>query len=134
MFPGVQLTSSPSRRQVLKSVGGGFGYFAFAGLLGQATAKAADRSVPKPLAPRVPHIRAKAKRIIFLFMEGAMSQVDTVEYKPALQKDGGKPGPGGGTLAASKFQFQQYGQTGSWFSELLPYMAQHADKFCWIRG
>src|SRR5262249_9309594 len=43
-------------------------------------------------------------------------------------------GPGGGTLAASKFQFQQYGQTGSWFSELLPYMAQHADKFCWIRG
>src|SRR5581483_2728076 len=74
------------------------------------------------------------KRIIFLFMQGAISQVDTFEYKPQLQKDGGKPGPGGGTLTASQFKFQQYGQTGSWFSELLPNIAKHADKLCWLRG
>jgi hypothetical protein len=77
---------------------------------------------------------AQAKRIIFVFMQGAMSQMDTFEYKPQLQKDGGKAGPGGGTLTASKFKFQQYGQTGTWFSELLPNLAKHADKLCWLRG
>jgi Protein of unknown function (DUF1501) len=125
-----------SRRQALKSFGAGFGYLALAGLLGESTRKAAaaEKSGPKPLAPRAPHFAPKAKRIIFLFMQGAVSQVDTFEYKPQLQKDGGKPGPGGGTLTASKFQFQQYGATGSWFSELLPNMAQHADKLCWLRG
>jgi hypothetical protein len=119
---------------MLKSVSGGFGYLAFAGLLGQNAAKAGDRSATMPLAPKAPHQTAKAKRIIFLFMEGAMSQVDTLEHKPRLQIDGGKPGPGGGTLTASKFQFKPYGRTGTWFSELLPNMARHADKLCWLRG
>jgi Protein of unknown function (DUF1501) len=123
-----------SRRQALKSAGAGFGYLAFAGLLGQNVSLAADRASLKPLAPREPHFRARAKRIIFLFMEGAMSQVDTIEYKPQLRKDGGKPGPGGGILTASKFQFQRHGRTGTWFSELLPNMARHADKLCWLRG
>src|SRR5438270_12076529 len=103
-----------SRRQALKSAGTGFGYLALAGLLGQNAAAAA-----KPLAAREPHFRPRAKRVIFLFMQGAISQVDTFEYKPQLQKDGGKVGPGGGTLTASKFQFKQYGRTGSWLSELL---------------
>ena len=67
-------------------------------------------------------------------MQGAISQVDTFEYKPQLQQDGGKPGPGGGTLTASKFEFRQHGETGTWFSELLPHMAGHADKLCWLRG
>jgi hypothetical protein len=124
-----------SRRQALKSAGFGFGYLAFAGLLAQnAPRAAAVESAAKPLAPKPPHFPAKAKRIIFLFMEGAMSQVDTLEYKPRLQKEGGKTGPGGGTLTASKFRFQQYGQTGTWFSELLPNTARHADKLCWLRG
>src|SRR5262245_55804885 len=105
-----------SRRQALRSAGAGFGYLAFAGLLGQNAARAA--ATPQPLAPRQPHFKAKAKRIIFLFMQGAISQVDTFEYKPQLQKDGGKPGPGGGTLTASKFRFGKYGDSGSWFSEL----------------
>jgi hypothetical protein len=122
-----------SRRQALKSAGFGFGYLAFAGLLGQ-TATASGRAADKPLAPKAPHFRARARRIIFLFMEGAMSQVDTVEHKPRLQKDGGKSGPGGGTLTASKFRFRQHGQTGTWFSELLPNVARHADKLCWLRG
>src|SRR5439155_9915866 len=102
-----------------------------AGMLGRTAA--ADKA-PKPLAPKAPHFSPKARRIIFVFMQGAMSPVDTFEYKPQLQKDGGKPGPGGGTLTASKFKFRQYGRTGSWFSELLPNLAKHADKLCWLRG
>lgn len=121
-----------SRRSLLRSAGAGFGYFALSGLLGQQTLRAAN--VAKPLAPKSPHFLPKAKRVIFLFMEGAMSGVDTFDYKPELQKNGGKGGPGGGTLTASKFAFKQYGQTGTWFSELLPNIAQHADKFCWLRG
>jgi hypothetical protein len=130
------LVPAISRRQALKSAGIGFGYLAFAGLLGRNAprAAAADNAAVKPLAAKPPHFPAKAKRLIFVFMQGSMSQVDTFEYKPQLQKDGGKPGPGGGTLTASKFAFKQYGQTGSWFSELLPHMAKHADKLCWLRG
>ena len=130
------LTPLLSRRQVLQSAGAGFGAVALAGLLGRnpAPAQAAERKALKPLAAKPPHFTVRARRIIFLFMQGAMSQMDTFEYKPRLQKDGGKPGPGGGTLTASKFAFRQYGQTGSWFSELLPHMARHADKLCWLRG
>jgi hypothetical protein len=109
---------------------------ALAGMLGQqaqATEKAAT-TAPKPLAPRKPHFPVKAKRLIFVHMNGAMSHHDTFDYKPQLVKDNGKPGPGGGTLTASKFKFKQYGETGSWFSELLPHLARHADKMAWLRG
>ena len=123
----------PSRRLALKSAGAGFGYLALAGLLGEQ-ARAADKGAPKPLAPRAPHFQVKAKRLIFVHMNGAMSQHDTFEYKPQLFKDGGKPGPGGGTLTAPKFQFARHGDTGSWFSELLPNLAKHADELCWLRG
>jgi hypothetical protein len=132
MFPrSLSHSHSVSRRSVLRTSGAGFGYLALAGLLGQESARAA---VPNPLAPRKPHFPAKAKKIIFIFMEGAMSGMDTFEYKPYLQQNGGKTGPGGGTLTPSKFKFSQYGQTGSWFSELLPNIATHADKMCWLRG
>ena len=123
----------PSRRQMLKSAGAGFGYLALAGLLGEQ-ARAADKAAPKPLAPKEPHFAPKAKRLIFVHMNGAMSQHDTFEYKPKLFEDDGKGGPGGGTLTAPKFKFKQYGDTGSWFSELLPNLARHADKLCWLRG
>ena len=128
-----------SRRQALKTSGAGFGYLALAGLLGQDTAR--NRAVAnepsnalRPLASKAPHFKVKAKRIIFLFMEGAASQLDTWEYKPQLQKDGGKVGPGGGLLTASKFQFTQHGQTGTWVSELFPHTAKHVDDLCFIRG
>jgi hypothetical protein len=123
-----------SRRQALKSAGAGFGYLALAGLLGQNAPKAVAAEKPGPLAPKKPHFPAKAKRIIFLFMQGAISQMDTWEYKPRLQKDDGKVGPGGGTLTASKFKFKQYGETGTWVSELCPHTARHVDKFCFLRG
>lgn len=117
----------PSRRQLLKSAGAGFGHLALTGLLGQA-------ATTQPLAPKASHFAAKAKRVIFLFMEGAMSGLDTFDYKPALAQSAGKSGPGGGVITPSKFAFRQYGQTGSWFSELLPNLAQHADELCWVRG
>ncbi len=118
-----------SRRSILKSAGAGFAHLALAGLLGQQRA-AAD----SPLLPKVPRFTPRAKRIIFIFMEGAMSGIDTFDYKPEVQLNDGKTGPGGGKITASKFAFKQYGQTGSWFSELLPNIATHADKFCWLRG
>ncbi len=123
----------PSRRQVLKTASAGFGMVALAGILGEL-AKAGEKATPKPLAPRAPHFPAKAKRLIFVHMNGAMSQHDTFDYKPQLAKDNGKGGPGGGTLTASKFKFKQHGETGSWFSELLPNLAKHADKLTWLRG
>ncbi len=60
--------------------------------------------------------------------------MDTWEYKPLLQKSDGKVGPGGGTLTASRFKFNQHGKSGTWISELYPRVAQHVDKLCFIRG
>lgn len=121
-----------SRRHALKTASAGFGYLALASLLNHSAAAQPPSS--SPLAPKLPHFPPKAKRVIFLFMQGATSQVDTWEYKPQLQKDDGKVGPGGGTLTGSKFKFQQYGQTGTWISELYPNVAKHVDKLCFIRG
>jgi hypothetical protein len=128
-----------SRRHALKTAGAGFGYLALAGMLGQNTPKshAAEKTAPNPTAPLLPkpaHFTAKAKRIIFLFMEGATSQMDTWEYKRAVQENDGKVGPGGGTVVASKFKFNQHGQTGTWVSELYPNVAKHVDQLCFIRG
>jgi hypothetical protein len=134
----IELGNGFSRRQALKSAGTGFGYLALAGLLGQnapqVRAESASPAVPGHLAPKAPHFPTKAKRVIFLFMQGATSQMDTWEYKPKLQADDGKVGPGGGTLTASKFKFAQHGQTGTWVSELYPHTAKHVDKFCFLRG
>src|SRR6478736_3212817 len=107
---------SITRRRALQTASAGFGMVALAGIRNETQA----REQPKPLAPKQPHFPAKAKKLIFVHMNGSMSQHDTFEYKPKLFADDGKPGPGGGTLTAPKFRFQQYGETGSWFSELLP--------------
>ena len=127
-----------NRRQVLKTANAGFGYLALASLLRETaprTAVAQDApQANRPLAPKKPKFPVKAKRVIFLFMEGATSQMDTWDYKPKLQEDDGKVGPGGGTLTASKFKFSQHGQTGTWISELYPNVAKHVDKLCFLRG
>ena len=125
-----------SRREVLKSSSAGFGLLALAGMLGQnGPASAKDSPArPGPLAPKSPHFPTKAKRIIFLFMEGAMSQMDTFDYKAKLQESDGKTAPGGGTLTASKFKFAQHGASGTWVSELYPNVAKHVDQLCFIRG
>ncbi len=127
--------SGLSRREMLRTTGAGFGTLALASMLSeQARAQQPGQSKAGPLAPKAPHFAAKAKRIIFVFLEGAFSQLDTWEYKPKLQEDDGKPGPGGGTLVASKFKFAQHGQTGTWVSELFPNCAKHVDKLCFLRG
>src|ERR1700704_4780636 len=116
--------SSLSRRRFLQTAGAGFGYLALAGMLG------AQQRRENPLAPKEPHFPVKAKRIIFCFMEGAMSQLDTFEYKPTLQRNDQRIAPGGAVLTASKFRFARHGQTGTWDSNLLPNMDRHVDKFC----
>ncbi len=129
------LNFRPSRRTLLRSAGAGFGHLALSGLLGQAASQGASMlDTPKPLLPKSPHFAPRAKKIIFLFMEGAISGIDTFEYKPEVQQNHGKSGPGGGILTASRFKFKQYGQSGAWFSELLPNIAQHADDLCFVRG
>src|SRR5947209_20253646 len=74
-----------SRRDALKSAASGFGYLAFAGLSTWANERAAG-----PLAPRRPHLPARARRVIFLSMEGGPSHVDTFDYKPRLNADDGR--------------------------------------------
>ena len=127
-----------TRRQALKAANAGFGYLALASLLRETAPRTAaasqEAAADRPLAPKSPHFPVKAKRIIFLYMDGATSQMDTWDYKSKLQEDDGKVGPGGGTLTASKFKFAQYGETGTWVSELYSNVAKHVDKLCFIRG
>ncbi len=119
-----------TRRGFLHRAAGGLGGLALAGLLGRQSVQAA----PPPLAARASHFVPRAKRLIFLFMEGAMSGQDTFDYKEDLQKNAGKTAPGGGVLTPSKFAFRRHGESGFWFSELLPNIAKHADRLCWLRG
>ncbi len=124
----------PSRRDALKTAASGFGYLAFAGL---STWAAAEKSAG-PLAPKKPHIAARAKRVIFLCMEGGPSHVDTFDFKPRLNADGDKEiGKGRvptAKLLASPWQFRQHGQSGLWVSELFPELARHADELCVIQS
>ncbi|MFN0171932.1 MAG: DUF1501 domain-containing protein [Bryobacteraceae bacterium] len=121
-----------TRRDMLQSIGAGF---AFAGLRG--VLQAAD-----PLALRQPHFPAKAKRVIWLFLNGGPSQVDTFDPKPMLDKYHGKPVPSGnlqterktGNLMRSPFQFRKHGQSGLEISEIFPQLARHAENLCVIRS
>ncbi|MFO0902293.1 MAG: DUF1501 domain-containing protein [Pirellulales bacterium] len=134
-----------SRRTWLKSTGSGFAYLAFAALAHDEAARTAiadeaSSAVDAPLAPRPTHFPAKAKRVIFLCMEGAPSHVDTFDYKPKLKADDGKPAPRGqggfrgGKLMGSPFEFSQHGESQLWVSSLFPEVAKQADKLCVLRG
>jgi hypothetical protein len=118
-----------SRREWLKTAAGGFGYLAFASLCAEAQVR------QDPLAPRAPHFPAQAKRVIFLFMNGGPSHVDTFDYKPRLQANGGGAGRRPRmALLESPWRFRQHGQSGQWVSELFPELAAQADRLCVIRG
>src|SRR4051812_1875712 len=84
------LTRSISRRELLRRASGGFGALALSALFGgdvtDALAGAVAKPPQRPLAPKPPHFPAKARSVIFLFMEGAVSQVDSFDYKPMLEK------------------------------------------------
>lgn len=128
-----------SRRELLKSACSGFGYLAFAALAHKQAARANEGRV-NPLAPKMAHFTPRAKRVIFLCMEGAPSHVDTFDYKPKLTADDGKPPPRGrggfrgGKLLGSPFRFTQHGMSGLWISELFPEVARHADKLCLLNS
>ena len=121
-----------TRRDLLRTVSAGFGWLAFQGL----AANAAAIESRGPLAPRAPHFAPRAKRIIFLCMQGGPAHQDTFDYKPKLSADSGKPGmgKGGAKLLGSPFQFTQHGQSGLWISELFPHVAKHSDDLCLLRG
>ncbi len=121
-----------SRRELLQTASAGFGYLAFAGL---STIAAADEVAKSPLAAKAPHFKAKAKRVIFLCMQGGPSHVDTFDYKPQLAADAGKGGKyGGSKLMGSPWKFKQQGKSGLWISELFPELGKHADELALIRS
>ncbi len=136
-----------SRREFLRRAGNGFGLLALAGLLDQERLRAqpptAAEAYLHPLAAKSPHFPAKAKSVIWLFMNGGPSHVDTWDYKPELTKRDGQELKGFdkntgfftdqvGPLLKSPFQFRQYGQCGAWVSELFPNMAKHVDKMAFL--
>jgi hypothetical protein len=129
-----------SRRDLLKVSSAGFGHLALTGLLAQEQARATSID---PLAVKPPHFPARAKRVIFLFMHGGPSQVDTFDYKPLLKRDHGKPLPFARpkvvssetfNLLQSPWQFKQYGQSGAWVSDLFPEIAKCVDDLCIIKS
>jgi hypothetical protein len=128
-------SSNPvTRREALRRVGSGFGMMAFAGLVGNSLARA-EGAATLDYPQRV-------KRVIFLFMNGGLSHVDSFDPKPMLEKYDGQPMPGGtikterrtGELMKSPFKFKKYGQCGMDISELWPHLGEVADDICWVRS
>lgn len=129
---------STSRRAWLQHSAAGFGWLAASSLLESASA-----ATENPLQARRPHFPARAKRVIFLFMKGGPSHVDTFDPKPMLDRDHGKPPPfelprvkfaQTKELLKSPWKFKRYGQSGLPVSELFPHVAQCVDELCVIRS
>jgi hypothetical protein len=132
-----------SRRNILRTAANGFGAVALEAML-QRELGAGVRV--NPLAPKLPHFAAKAKSVIFLFMVGAPSHIDTFDPKPALKKYEGQKLPesygkvpsqftsGDTPLLASPWQFKQYGHSGLPVSSLYPHLSQCVDDICFVRS
>jgi hypothetical protein len=149
-----------ARREFLSRMGAGFGALACGALATSAKARELANSAQasatpdalNPFTARPPRFAPKARSVIFLFMVGGPSQVDTFDYKPALQKLGGRPVPDSirravlasrhanvfhgckEELMASPFAWRQYGQSGLWVSDLYKNTAAHADELCVIHS
>ncbi len=131
-----------TRREALRRVGNGFGMLAFAGMLGRSLS-AAETSIAGVSggAAKLDYPQ-RVKRVIFLFMNGGCSHVDSFDPKPMLDKYDGQPLPGGtvkterrtGELMKTPFKFKKYGQCGMEVSELWPHLGEVADDICWIRS
>jgi hypothetical protein len=122
---------------MLSRCGAGFGALALADLL------AREGGAAESSRERIPHFAPRAKQVIFLFMHGGPSQVDTFDYKPLLERDQGKPLPfpkprvvsgATGNLLPSPWKFRQYGQSGAWVSELFPAVAGCVDDLCIVKS
>jgi len=143
-----QVLYQNTRRDFLKKAGLGLGSVALGNLLNPAEGMA--RQLNPTDVPGLPHFAPKAKRIIYLFQSGGPSQLETFDYKPSLDKWHGKEIPDSirGTqrnsgmvtgqstfpLVKSIYDFQQYGQSGAWVSELFPYTAKVVDELCIIKS
>jgi hypothetical protein len=140
-----------NRRQLLNQCGAGFAALALSDMMvrsglcaGEPAAHSlAAASVSNPLLPRSPHFPARAKRVIFLFMHGGPSHVDTFDYKPELIKHHGQPLPfekpriqfaQTGNLLRSPWKFRQYGQSGAWVSDLFPHVGRCVDDITFIKS
>jgi hypothetical protein len=139
-----------SRRDLLVNAGLGIGGLAVSGLLpgsGVFSSVARAATVVDPLAPKEPHFAAKVKSVIWIHQSGAPSTLDLFDYKPDLIKLAGQDVPasflkgiktstqgGVGKLYASNRTWKQYGESGAWFSDLVPNIGEHADKIAFIKA
>ena len=137
-----------SRREFLTKAGGGFGALAFSYLLGMDGffARAGGATISDPLATKKPHHPARARSVIWLFMEGGPSHVDLFDPKPELEKLADQPmpesfgrpitamGTSGNTIMPSRRAWKQHGQSGIWVSDWYPMTAQHVDDMCVVRS
>ncbi len=134
-----------SRRDFLRRTGSGAGMVALAAMLQEKGLLNAGEVALNPLLPHPSHFPTKAKSIIWLFMNGGPSQVDTWDYKPELEKRDGKALEGFdkntgffteqvGGLMKSPFKFARHGQSGAWVSEIFPNLARHVDEMAFIHS
>ncbi len=133
-----------SRRAALRAAACGFGHIGLMGMLGEQGLTGAPTAGASPLAAKKPHFEGKAKRVIFLFMHGGPSHVDTFDYKERLFKDHGKPLPmkrplafadaPPGPLMKSPWQFKACGQSGIMVSDLFPHVRECVDDMCIVRS
>lgn len=138
-----------NRREMLRRASNGFGAMALTALLGGGAApSAAGEASPseRSMASKRPHFKPRARSVIFLFMEGAVSQVDSFDYKPLLEKHHGQDPRKAigklektqfenvGTVMKSPWSFGRHGQSGTWVSGLFPRVAEQADDLCVIRS
>ena len=134
------------RRQFLSNGATALGSIALANLLGLDGLLAAQGPVidpARPYAARHPHFPAKAKNVVVIFCAGAVSQLETWDYKPELIKWDGKPLPGGpevtfqgpaGNLARPQYEFRRRGQTGKWVSDMIPHLAGLTDEIAFVHS
>ena len=131
------LTQMVSRRDLLRQSACGFGLLGLTALLADESSLCAEPKSVDPLSPKPPHFAPKAKRVIFLFMQGGPSSIDTFDPKPRLTRDDGKPLPfkrpltfaegDVGNLMKSPWAFKHYGQSGIEVSDLFPAVGSCVD-------
>ena len=137
-FPPTPAEGRLSRRRMLRDCGVGFGHLALLGMLGRT-----DAALAGPLAARAPRFPARARRVIFLFMHGGPSHVDTFDHKPALIRDHGKPLPFAkpriqfaqtSNLRRSPWEVRPNGRSSLMVSDLFPQVGSCADELCLLRS
>src|SRR6185503_177253 len=131
-----------TRRDFLKSIGGGFASVAMSAM---AAEQAAANMLRDPLSPKPPHFAPKAKRVILLWMQGGPSQMDLFDFKPRLKSEAGNQVPFKLSSSDVRFEksarlmppvaeFKQTGQSGMWVSDMMPRLSEKVDELCFLRA